>query len=308
MMRVMLLFVVLLAWVPPHAIAWTFTKTFEEFTVGQTGGDSNFSPSTGGSVTNTYAHGGTKSFQVSMLFANGESVGVHIMNFPSNVTEGQELWWRIYVFAPTGFNWTTGSLAKLMRLTNKAPGGADDQYLSILWERPQQNECNTATYGSPPNVYGYLVVEGGEWYQDVIAPQGYPTTSLSYCQNRNTSNNGSKFLVTNAWQSVEMYVKVSSSGTGAYRMWYDGVLFWEQANISTIDSGGYLGNGNTVTHLLGAWNGGVPVDQIIYFDDIVMTTDTPSGRDILGNPMIGLTQYKNARASGGTALSGGARF
>jgi len=38
---------------------------------------------------------------------------------------------------------------------------------------------------------------------------------------------------------------------------------------------------------MSTWNGGAPQDQDMWIDDIVITNETPTARDVYGNPMIG---------------------
>lgn len=41
-------------------------------------------------------------------------------------------------------------------------------------------------------------------------------------------------------------------------------------------------------HIFTYWNGGAPQTQHMYIDDVVLTSDTPSGRDDYGNAYIGV--------------------
>ena len=87
---------------------------------------------------------------------------------------------------------------------------------------------------------------------------------------------------TDRWQSIEMYVKISGS-QGILRVWKDGVLIIEDKTSATTRNG----NNAIFSYFMSYWNGGCPENQVMYMDDVVMTTDMPSARDAAGNPMIG---------------------
>lgn len=85
------------------------------------------------------------------------------------------------------------------------------------------------------------------------------------------------YMSRGAWHCVEMYVKLGSSGR--IRIWLDGVLKGDDVRNT--------GTSSNQIFVMTNWNGGSPATQDQYMDDFVITTDTPSGRDAAGNPMIG---------------------
>ena len=270
-----------------QANAWTVNATWEKFAVGSTGGDQNLGQGDGlyngnsrTSVVNTYAHSGTKSLQI-FLPGGTESTWQTEYRLPSNIPEGGELWARFYVYPPSDFDWTAG-IAKLFRVSIvDAAGAFNNGFVSILATRASNYGCPSAT----PSVYGWIV--GGA---EMLSAPGF------VCQDRNSADD---FLTPGTWHALELYIKVSANGVGVFRVWHQGKLIWEKTGISNIPPGGALwaGNGLATGHFLGWWNGGVPKDQYLYFDDFTYTNQTPANVDAAGNPMIGLVGEKVMQAA-----------
>ncbi len=266
--------------------AWTVSATFEKFPVGPGGGDQNLGQGDGlygsnsrMSVTTSYAHSGTKSLQI-FLPGGTENTWQNEFRLPASITDGGEVWARFYVYVPADFDWTSNPIMKLFRFAVVDAVGGGAGFISILTTRPSNYGCT----GSPDN-FGYIV--GGA---ELLSTPGF------VCQNRNTQQ--VNFLTPGVWHALELYVKASSSGTGIFRIWHQGELIWEHTGLSNIPVGGsiFSGSGNITGHFLGWWNGGVPKDQYIYFDDIAYTNTIPAKRDASGNPMIGLAGGANPPA------------
>lgn len=90
--------------------------------------------------------------------------------------------------------------------------------------------------------------------------------------------NLNSFIETGKWQCLELYVKMGNPGT--VRMWKDGVLIKQDTSRTTGSTASY-------SYIMSQWNNGPAQNQSEYLDDFIVTTDTPSGRDSAGNPMIG---------------------
>jgi len=88
------------------------------------------------------------------------------------------------------------------------------------------------------------------------------------------------YVDTGRWQCLELYVKMGNPGI--VRMWKDGVLIKQDTSHTTGSSAVY-------SYIMSQWNNGPAQNQTEYLDDFIVTTDTPSGRDSAGNPMIGPT-------------------
>jgi len=192
--------------------------------------------------------------------------------FPSDLGEGDELWFRVNVYYPEGWDFGCGGCTegmKFMRVATK--------------------EADTAT-GSPGNNEG----------AQTILLQGGATGGLL---NANTEVNTSAFFTNNGpwpyvaarglgdpiprdqWQTYEMYFKFSSvENEGIYRVWQDENLIFEDLQTATLRSATSVAD---LVHLYTYWNNGAPQTQTSYVDDILITNEMPSNTDGFGNPMIG---------------------
>jgi PKD repeat protein len=85
------------------------------------------------------------------------------------------------------------------------------------------------------------------------------------------------------WHCYEYYIGNVGSSNQTHRVWVDGILRLELTGIGH-------GAGESIVDIrfMDTWNDGVSQSQTCYWDDIVVTTDTPSERDARGNRMIGL--------------------
>ncbi len=224
-------------------------------------------------ISQDYSHSGSHSIKF-VLKSGVESVGIYDYPLGSELREGDELWVRVYIYAPLGFDWTCNPITKLLRTTVANSSGASWSYISILATNPGDYGCGTGKYG--------YMVTGAEALSGMNPPP--------ICQNRNTADGGG-YLTPGQWHSIELYIKVSAT-SGIIRGWLDGVLRNEYL-YPTIPSGGYMPIDHTsdwnVHHLLGWWNGGPRQDQNIYFDDFIATNIRPANRDAAGNYMIGQT-------------------
>ncbi len=255
-----------------NAMAWTRNLTFEN---GLTGSD-GFS-GVGATVdrSQTQAHGGNYSARV--YFPAGDrcwdsalTCGTIFNSFPETVGDGDELWTRVYMYFPNGWDWGdqdgNGQWRKILRYTIGSRGNIS---AGGLWSG-----------GSTAEVLGNT--EAGNYY--------------SY----NDQFTGKNFPV-GRWFSLEMYVKFGTTdATTKHRVWLDGNLVFDSTNFGTNNP--VLGSSSDrCTRILffTYWNGRVRTSQYAYLDDIVMTSDTPSARDSQGNPMIG-TGSSSGGGSGST--------
>ncbi len=252
------------------ARAWTIADDFEGSGVGLWTSQ----------LVTTYAHAG--SHAIGIVLAQGvENDGQWTYPLGSDLYEGDDLWVRVYLYPPGGFDWTCSPITKLVRVAVADASGAGASYASILATRPQNYGCGDG------GAYGY-VVSGQEMNSGQTPPP--------ICQNRNNGDGGA-YLTPGRWHSLELYLHVSATA-GIMRVWHDGVLRNEYA-YPTIPAGGYIPRIDTTDwtahHLLGWWNGGPTQTQTIYFDDFVVTNETPANRDAAGNPMIGPTDWSVVR-------------
>ena len=235
-------------------MAWTLTADFESGTLGQPaiGADAC---SYAGSTTvfnNTRAKTGSRSVRATISQGSdgwGEWHGEFTVS--AGVPQGGEIWYRIYFYYPTGWDWSTftgGSMwTKIMRI----PFSATSSKVSIL-----------ARNG------------GGIWI-------GNELTS-------NDQNSGVAFGY-DAWVCIELYMYVHSNASqGIIRAWKNGILIHQRFDQTLPSSGATTSTG---IMLFNQWNNGAPQTQSCWTDAAKITDIQPANQDAAGNYMIGPTDW-----------------
>jgi hypothetical protein len=240
------------------AEAWTIVQNFDNLAVGSSCG---WDAGSGSTVSSTVAYSGSNSCRLTINqgdTAFGTWGG--IINHPSNVGRGGEIWLRLRTYMPAGFNYNSigeGDHLKFLRIhtmsNSNSNFGYDDWYI---------NPKGT----SPPFLFIY---EGEQVWDNIGTPQNA--------------------IVLGTWETYEYYVHLdtvpaANGGMARVRAWKNGVLMAELNDRITLQTtDGYSDR----THLFTYWNGGSPATQAMYVDDVELTTDTPAARDAQGNPYIG---------------------
>ncbi len=248
---------------PALTNAWTINSDFELGTIGERAiGKHAMSGAFKYTVfTNEYQNtGSTKAAKVSIDAATdgwGDWGGSY--KFPTKLTEGDQIWFRAYVYFPVGFDYSaSGEGLKIMRIHTVSPGGANEGYFDILIS----------------NVGGGISI-GSE----VSAPAFYNNNPRPTWENQ-----GSK-TAKGVWQALEMYVKSSSiPGNGIFRVWQNGKLIFEDTKTSTLRT---ATSASDLIYFFTYWNGNAPKTQSAYIDDVIITTETPNKIDSHGNRFIG---------------------
>ena len=193
----------------------------------------------------------------------------------SNPVPGTEVWISVKVFMPTDFDYTAKPRFKFLRLHTRSPSKANEGYNDLyitpagssLWDGSKNNKA--------PFIYIKEQQDINFFVGDHTVDRPQPGT----------------------WENYEVYLKldyvsVSKGGTSRVRIWKNGKLLAELNDIQTLKSAASYAD----TFLIFTyWNGGKPdgsgsvptKNQYLFVDDLIVTTDTPSKRDIFGNPMIG---------------------
>ena len=253
------------------ANAWTINSDFETGSDGDSAkGSRAFSEAFTKSKISTDVvnlDGGTRSAKVGISAGTdgwGNWGGVY--TFPTKLVQGDEIWFRAYVYYPLDFDYkASGQGLKTMRIhtgKNVATGG-NEGYFDVL------------TSGSGLSI-------GSE-----ITNDHYTNNSRSEWANQGVR------VAKGKWTEIEMYVKFSSvSGQGIYRVWQNGTLIFEDKKTKTLRSSTSVSD---YVYLFTYWNGGAPATQSAYVDDITITTDTPSKVDSFGNRYIG-SKYISPKA------------
>jgi len=247
------------------ALSWTRSLTFENGSIGakaQSGSTQDFDDAAGGSYfTNEQVLSGNIAAKLTVTAGDtafGRWGG--IINFPELLRKGDEVWFRVNTFFPAGFNWDStsgGSLLKFLRVHVQTSSGGNSGY-NDWYMTPEATTI--------PHQFLY---EGQQqWFRFGAA---------------------SDEVQRGRWETYEMYIKldnipVDQGGTARVRVWKDGRLLSEITGAETLNS---ATDTSDRAHLFTYWNGGAPKTQHMYVDDIVVTSDTPSGRDANGYPMVG---------------------
>jgi hypothetical protein len=241
------------------ASAWTIIQNFDDLADGASCG---WDAGTGSTVSSAMAYSGSKSCRLTINQGDtGFGMWGGIINHPSNVGRGGEIWLRVRTFMPAGFNYNSngeGDHLKFFRFhtmsNSNSNFGYDDWYIN-----PQGT--------NPPFLFIY---EGEQIWDNIGTPQDA--------------------IVLGTWETYEYYVHLDtvpagSGGLARVRTWKNGLLIAELNDRITLETtDGYSDR----THLFTYWNGGSPATQAMYVDDVELTTDTPAARDANGNPFIGM--------------------
>jgi len=237
-------------------MAWTIRADFEGFIDGvQAEGDGGFHDTTNDLAIrlDNKAYSGNMAALLDIK-ANTSGYGTWggTFTFPEKLGKGDEIWYRVSVNIPSGFDYDADPWLKFMRI--HTPDGHLDWYIT--------NE------GSK---YPFQFIYEGE---QVWSKFG-------------TDNDRVQF---DRWETYEMYIKldnvsVDNGGESLVRVWKNGRLMGEftdrQTLKSTTTKAGYA-------LLFTYWNGENSPSQSLMVDDIIITTDTPTKTDVNGNPFVGV--------------------
>jgi hypothetical protein len=192
---------------------------------------------------------------------NCQSAG-NIVSFADTFSFGEEFWIRVYVRYQQGFTWSSYQGHKYIYFRKASidiPGE---------WGGHMQNYPNTA-YDSIGDKFSFY--SKGSLRRFECVGCGFRTY-------HGDPADGS-------WHSYEIYMKresVSDAYDGLLRVWMNGILV---INRSDVRHGAGLG-GVTIGSNAKVFPPGDP-DRYVDYDDIAITTTTPTNRDADDNPMIG---------------------
>ncbi len=247
---------------PKDTGAWTVKSNFEDGILGEkANGADGFTGAFSKTIySNAQVHSGSQSAEVGIdAGVTGFGQWGGSFNFPSALYEGDEIWFRTYLYFPHGFPFSTDSgFLKTMRIHTVSSNGDNEGYHDILI----RDSGDHIVVGS--EITGDWYANNPDWKLN-----GGPTT-------------------TGQWHALEHYVKFSSvSGEGITRVWQNGVLIKEDTITKTLGSST---SQSDFIYLFTYWNGGAPATVKAYVDDVIITSETPSNVDAAGNPFIGLTE------------------
>ncbi len=232
--------------------AWTEVEGFESGNVGAQADHGRKNTKN----TKKYVNSGSQAAEAFIASGDSGSDWGGGLTFPSNLKEGNEIWYRLYAYFPSGFNFKGQPVVKFMRIHVKGSGGSDN---NVGW---------TSLFFTGSN---------GLKVDHEVNHKAFSA---------NVADKTVASISTGKWQAFELYIKFSSKpGQGIIRVWKDGQLLLEDKKTPTFNS-----SSDTADRALFGtyWNGGSPKSQSMFVDDIVWTTQTPGKRDSKGNPFIGL--------------------
>ena len=184
------------------------------------------------------------------------------------VTQGQEVWMRAWFYHDPNFEWNPASGGKGLRLQCWDTDGDRNKYYFDAYL-----SAGGITMGNGPGNIdnSFITNNGGD------APSNSPQ------------------LVN--WEHVEMYIKYHSTpGQGIFRCWRNDSLWFEDTDTITLPRSNDKGavNAHIYTVFTNNWPGtnkfppyGPLKDETSYVDEVIITSDTPSGTDAAGNAYIG---------------------
>jgi hypothetical protein len=184
-----------------------------------------------------------------------------IINYPSQLKKGDQIWFRVRTYMPVGFNYDSsgeGNHLKFMRIHTQDTAGNNQGY----------NDWYINPKGS--SIAHQFIFEGEQVWNYFGSSQYAPVLGV--------------------WETYEFYVKfdnvpVSKGGMGEVRVWKNGVLLADITDRMTLATASSVSDR---AHLFTYWNGGSPATQKMYVDDIVLTSDKPTAIDSKGNPYVGM--------------------
>jgi hypothetical protein len=259
---------------PLSASAWTWDNNCEGSSAGAlvstaslTGFTDPFSQTT---YSNTQAATGKMSCKMGINSgSDGWGIWGGTINFPSHIANGGQVWARVSLFVPAGFNVATNDgLLKFMRIHTANSGGSNVGYHDLLIASGGSTEYNASGKALPSPAYVYNF-------------EGIPNLNAVGSMSANGTAYGK-------WETFEMYIKFDSvakanGGTGEVRVWKNNQLLLDNTSQATLVSGSdYADQFFVFTY----WNGNAPATQSLYTDDIIATSDTPSNKDSAGHPCL----------------------
>ncbi len=275
-MRIILLFISTIL-TTSHSYAWEIKANFETGAIGTTasaaatlaGTDAFHSTADGSKYVSSPVSSGAQAGSVTVKKGkNGFGSWGGAFKFPEELSQGDNIWFKVNVFYPTGWTFDCGNCSqgmKFMRIHTADSAGKNEGYHSTLIKGGSTG--GLITVDSEVNGTEFQASnEGPDWRNDqrkglgIQAPRGQ-------------------------WITYEMQIKFhSTSGQGVYRVWQNGTLIFEDLETATLRK---PTSKSDLIYLYTYWNNGAPVTQTSYVDDIIITNIAPAKKDSHGNSFIG---------------------
>lgn len=235
---------------PPPTVGWSIERNFNSGAVGSYAGTgaSGFDDAAGRSIISSdKSVDGGLSARLSIDSADtGFGSWGGVINFPTTLTQGADLWLQLYIFVPSDFVVKTpgnGSL-KFIRVRTKTSSGSNAGYNDIQIQDDGEWESSFR-----------MIKERQDWWFKFGAP--------------GTFKKGQ-------WQRISVNLKMSSA-TGSQgarvRVWQDGMLLIDENRMQTLSSTTDFAD---ALYLFTYWNGGAPKSQSLWVDQIRISNSKPA--------------------------------
>jgi hypothetical protein len=194
-----------------------------------------------------------------------------IVNFPTKLSTGDEIWVRLSMYVPSTFKWTSNvDLVKFLRIRTSTSSGGNRGYQDLYVVDPAAASKFTGDkYKSPlPPAFNHIYEGRAVW--------------------KYVGQQSQHAMAGDKWETYEMYVKFDSvakdaKGGGVVRIWKNNQLLLDRTDEGTLVAASDYADS---FYLFTFWNGAAPQTQSLYVDDIVLTTDTPANKDANGNACL----------------------
>ena len=193
------------------------------------------------------------------------------------VIKGEQIWVKTKIKFPLGFEFNQNGLNKFMRLRTfhdeegrNVSEGYNDLYL---------NADPSFEPWKPYAPYKYIFEGAQQWFSVGV---------------------GENFFQMGKWETIEYSIRLddkvaAEGGNALVRVWLNGRLLGETQNRRTLNT---PESWVSSLYFFTYWdNAGAHKNQKFWIDDLVITTDTPTKRDALGNPFIGVDSNDSSAPS-----------
>lgn len=236
---------------PPAAGTWSIQRNFNSGSAGSNATSADgFDDAAGGSMYSTErAFEGGKSAKLSIAQGtDGWGTWGGVINFPTPLASGSNLWLQLYIYMPSDFVISTpgnGSL-KFLRVRTQPPGGGNSGYNDIQFQDD----------AGQPSAFRMIKEQQDQWF-NFGAPNSF------------TKGMWHRISVNIQFGSVPK----ASGGTARVRVWQNGALLVDEARMKTLTNADDIA---TNFYLFTYWNGSAPRTQSLWVDDIQLSNFQPA--------------------------------
>lgn len=248
-----------------QASGWVFDADFENGVIGEKAtGEDGFSGAFSVTLyTNERSHSGKQSAKATIREGtDGWREWGGSWKYPSKLGEGDEIWYRVWMYLPDGYDLSCGGCsegAKFMRTHTASSAGEHEGY------------------------HNYQAMVGGMLMSTSV--NNYEFYKVSHPSPGEDRKDIGDKITTGTWHAYEHYIKFSGT-KGVIRAWQDGRLIFEDMTTPTLRSSTSHAD---FSYLFTYWRKEGPTQtQSAFIDDVIITNERPSNTDSHGNPFVGV--------------------